>query len=701
MTVEMVSYRDLSELKLTKLDTAVTKWKGIKDEFHDIATGEGRGADVVRLEKQATGADWTGANAELSKQFVVEAAREFHDAAEQAKSIHLAVKLSRQRMQKHQSDLQKKVEDIRDEGLHVAGDGKVSDSEHYTDEGKRKAAEEKIKAAEARIEKVLKAAASTQHDLAEGLRLLVQDAHDFSGADYGSYDDIRKIVGRADADKAIDEVRDLYKQAKNGDRVNLTKLDSFNDLAELQRSNPAFAKRLTTQLGAKDTLLFWRMMCGDGFEITNENARGRQLVRLRDNLGMTLATASRQRGPDIAKWKDDVLWLGRRPISNPGHPKHDPSGFQVMSSLMGKGRFDTDFLRDYGKELREYDKKAGDKGKAWFGTWSDLDPSSSGRGADPMAGFLKAASHNPAFATELFENEDTADYYLKDRTYLPDNPQLGDGKNRAAEALGDALYAGGSGMNPDDPGAEYVEHTADQNKAFHNIFDRLALKKNDMMPELREGMALLLGNHGDETYETMNTVYGQRTPLDQDKLMEITKQISRSPEGYAALNQAMNQSMVHDIMTQKDHPTLSAEQVGRALGFQVEARHQAIDEMTAAEQKSAGWKSFWTYLGVAEASTAPKIGPFSAHIANTAFGISKWWTEDEQAQIAEDGTLEKKSVSAARGNQLRAFARLWLGENGEYAGVDDEWGSEKSVLYKIDQAANAGKHNAERILDGD
>ncbi|MEU3189244.1 hypothetical protein ABZ686_01070 [Streptomyces sp. NPDC006992] len=256
-------------------------------------------------------------------------------------------------------------------------------------------------------------------------------------------------------------------------------------------------------------------------------------------------------------------------------------------------------------------------------------------------------------------------------------------------------------MNPDDPGAEYVEHTADQNKAFHNIFDRLALKKNDMMPELREGMALLLGNHGDETYETMNTVYGQRTPLDQDKLMEITKQISRSPEGYAALNQAMNQSMVHDIMTQKDHPTLSAEQVGRALGFQVEARHQAIDEMTAAEQKSAGWKSFWTYLGVAEASTAPKIGPFSAHIANTAFGISKWWTEDEQAQIAEDGTLEKKSVSAARGNQLRAFARLWLGENGEYAGVDDEWGSEKSVLYKIDQAANAGKHNAERILDGD
>ncbi|WP_431984623.1 hypothetical protein [Streptomyces qinglanensis] len=705
MAVEVVSYRDLSELKFDKMDAAITKWKEIKKEFHDIATGRGEGADVVRLESKAAAADWTGANADISKPFVVEVAREFHDAANEAKSIHKAIDLARQRMHKHQSDLRRTVEDIQGDGLIVTSDGTVTDSMCYADEAKQKLSDKKVRAAEVRIEKILKAAASSQHALADGLRLLVQDAHDFSGADYGSYDDIRKVVGRADADKAVDLAKELSRQAANGDRIDQTKLDSFNDLAELQHSNPVFAEGLATKLGPKGTLEFWRMMSGDGPAIMTKSEYGREMVRLRDNLGMTLATASRVKSPEMAKWKHDLIGLGARPIAYPDmHVMHDPVGFQVMSSLMGKGKFDKDFLHDYEEKLRAFDKKIGGEGQAWSrADWqgTDLDPSGLGRGSDPMAGLLKAASHNPDFATDLFKDPDTAEYYLRDREYPPEDPYLENGRSRAAEALGDALYAGGSGLNPDDPNATYTEHLQDQNTAFHNIFDRLAAEKDGMLPEVRESMAMLLGNHGEETYDTMSAVAGSRdTPLDQQKLMEISKQISRTPEGYAALNQAMNQSMVNDILTEKDHPSLSADHVGRTLGFEVQARQQAIADSTAADQKAAGWKGYFGYFAVAELSTIPPLAPVGGHIANAAFGISKAWTEDEQAQIAEDGALKNKDVSFARANQIKELGHLWYEVNGnsDFAQNDDEWGSKESLEYRFDEKANDGEKNAERIL---
>ncbi|OEV17996.1 hypothetical protein AN219_27900, partial [Streptomyces nanshensis] len=78
--------------------------------------------------------DWTGANADVSKPFVVEVAREFHDAANEAKSIHKAMDLTRQRMHKHQSDLRRAVEDIQSDGLIVTSDGTVTDSMCYADE---------------------------------------------------------------------------------------------------------------------------------------------------------------------------------------------------------------------------------------------------------------------------------------------------------------------------------------------------------------------------------------------------------------------------------------------------------------------------------------------------------------------------------------------------------------------------------------
>ncbi|MGP3977087.1 hypothetical protein ACTWQF_24340 [Streptomyces sp. 8N114] len=695
----------MSELKFDKLDTAITKWKGIKDEFDKIATGKGEGADVVRLEKQATSAHWTGEAANTGKPFVVKVAREFHDAADEAKSIHQAIKLARQRMHKHQSDLHKVVEDLRADGLLVASDGTITDSMCYADEAKQKASDKKVKAAKVQIEKILRAAAATQHNLADGLRQLVKNAHDFSGANWDSYEDIQRVTGGADAKKAADLIKKLSKEAADDDDITMTNLDALNDLAEIQRNNPGFAEGLAKQLSPKETLEFWRMMPGDGLEVKADSAKGKELSRLRDNLGMTLATASREKSPEMMKWKQDLINLGNKPIGRPGEDlPNGPFGFQVMGSLMGKGKFDTDFLRDYEKELRTFDKGIGQKGRVWpimMYQNTDLDPAHQGeRSADPMTGFLKAVSHNPEFATDLFKDKEAADYYLNDREFVPEDSLS---PNRAAEALGDALYAGGSGLNPDDPDAKYAEHTGPQNEAFHNIFDRLAAKKDDLMPELRGDVAHLLGNHGTEVHATMSAPLGEG-PLDEAKLLELSKQVSQTPEGYAILNESMNRAIVNDIVTETKDPSDAITRSGRTMGFLEEARHQAIADQSADEQKKAGWKSFGTYAGAATAlRLIPPIAPVAGHLDLTAFALSRAYTEDEQARIAADGTLKNIEASKARTNQLTELAKLWQEQHGDWADppgtANDREGyvTDYGVKDQFGRAADHGKDEAERI----
>ncbi|MEV7425443.1 hypothetical protein [Streptomyces sp. NPDC091212] len=48
-------------------------------------------------------------------------------------------------------------------------------------------------------------------------------------------------------------------------------------------------------------------------------------------------------------------------------------------------------------------------------------------GSDPMTGYLKAVSHNPDFATELFNRGDVADYLLTDRDFYDEDDPFGKG----------------------------------------------------------------------------------------------------------------------------------------------------------------------------------------------------------------------------------------------------------------------------------
>ncbi|OEV14303.1 hypothetical protein AN219_28190, partial [Streptomyces nanshensis] len=81
-------------------------------------------------------------------------------------------------------------------------------------------------------------------------------------------------------------------------------------------------------------------------------------------------------------------------------------------------------------------------------------------------------------------------------------------------------------MNPDDPTATYVEHTAEHDNVLDNALERLAGQKDEMPAELRDDMAKLLGNHGPDAHMTMGGS-PQEQVLDRADLLEVSKQISR------------------------------------------------------------------------------------------------------------------------------------------------------------------------------
>ncbi|GAA2100151.1 hypothetical protein GCM10009801_72430 [Streptomyces albiaxialis] len=699
MPKDMLSYRDLDQLEFGKLDKAIADWDGIREKFGDMSSGKGEGADAPAIEKQIANATWKGENARRVQKMAPKVAAEVHDAARSARSIHKLLTIARKRLHTHQQDLRDEVKAAKGQDVIIKSDGTVMATKCYTDKQEEKAAQRKVDAVKGRIEKILIAAARTERNLAETLRFLVKDPNDFSGATYNSYKDATEVAGRLDADSAVHLARDLAKAAEKGD-LSPTKLARLNELALLQRTNPEFAERFATQMGPEGTLKFWRLMSGDGPEVWSKSGHGKELTRLRDSLSFTLATASRVDSPQMDKWKQGIYDWGPRPVSYKDmHAMHDPVGYQVMSSLMGKGRFDKDFLAEYGSRLRAFDKKLGDEGKAWSrAEWqgTDLDPSSLGRAVDPMTGFLQATSHNPEFATELFANKENADFYLN-RDYVAEDPYREDGKRRNAEALGDAMFAAGSGIDPDDPDAKFVEHTGRHNEIFKHVLNNLAEKKNDMMPELRDDMAMLMGNHGDRVYDTMSARLGNG-PLNESQVMEVSKQISRTPEGYAILNQSMNEAMVHDIQREHKDPTDAVENSGRAVGFLEEARHRAIGEQAEADKKDAGWNEFWKYMGVAEVSALPVFGPYGVHAANGMFALTKDWTEDEQARIAAEATGQNIDASKVRSNQLEEFARMWREEHGHWAQDREGYITEKGVQGKFADAADHGKLEAKRIV---
>ncbi|WP_369206335.1 DUF6571 family protein [Streptomyces sp. PU-14G] len=319
-----------------------------------------------------------------------------------------------------------------------------------------------------------------------------------------------------------EDVDALMKLAGNDDLKKDPKLLSqFNGILAKNAHNADFAEQFATRKGAKGVMEFWNKVARpeyeDGpFSEPKKRPEGvtKQLAALQDNLGDTLALASHSDSPKMQQWKHDVIALGDNRLPGPSKPgTYDaapPYGFQVMSNLMRTGKWDADFLNDYGDKLLKEDKRPfearggrteDDGHRKWLSEglkpvdYLNFGPKAD-QGADPMTGFLEAMGHNGDASTEFFSNDDHFDYLLRERKYIQDganSPDFDPEKDvvPSREALGHALGAAATGHAWDAPLDHSPSHTKEQADLMSKLVKAVGQVDEDRMkiaPGMHDGL---------------------------------------------------------------------------------------------------------------------------------------------------------------------------------------------------------------------
>ncbi|MFD0393690.1 hypothetical protein ACFQ3Z_19825 [Streptomyces nogalater] len=78
-----ITYKDLVEVDLGRLESAVSDWKGTVDKLKTAAENARKG-----MKAKADSARWAGVNATLTREFVDKTAKEIADLHTEASSIH-------------------------------------------------------------------------------------------------------------------------------------------------------------------------------------------------------------------------------------------------------------------------------------------------------------------------------------------------------------------------------------------------------------------------------------------------------------------------------------------------------------------------------------------------------------------------------------------------------------------------------------
>ncbi|WP_019545340.1 hypothetical protein [Streptomyces sulphureus] len=685
MATERLGFQALDTLKLGKLKKAVDAWADMRTKLGDIAEG-GEGATAAQLERMTAGADWSGANAQITQKFTKQTAEQVRKMAEQAESVRVVLSGAHSALKRHKKNLQNEIEDAAKKDVLVLSDGSVNPVNPSAQNPDAKPPTQgTIDGVKERIDTILEEAGHDNAVARRGLEKLAKDPYSFADISYKSFED-------ADAEQGVKDAEDAADLMRRKDKLTGPQLAQLEELLERQHNNPAFAEKLATEMGPEGVLQFWRSVADPGQGDTPTGARSDALGRVQDQLSLTLATASHVDTPAMEEWKKNFIDAGSKQF---GHPDIMAKGwgFQYASALMGKGKFDSDFLDQYGDALTKFEKEKTKGAIDPAGLWANPangDPviNHSGKDpmTDPMTGFLKATSHNPEFASELFGDEQTAKYLLKDREYYPeDSPHSPDNselKERASvNALGDALFAGGSGVNPDEKGAEFTTPDSGQKRVLHNALSVLGEQNDEMAPELRDDMAKLLVTHGDDTYETVseqNPTGG--SPLDHEDLAQVTKQISRTPEAHALLQEGMGLQIMKDMDGIEDMSKQaqdgSLRKAGTVLGYLEEARYQALET----DKDDPAWTARMAYHGIGSVvGEIPVVGDVAQRGVDA---LTEQWRMHEEAEIEQAQEEEIKENNNVRKLKTQDLFEYWNDKTGRH---DPDDNSKEDGLTEYDE----------------
>ncbi|MGX1477865.1 UNVERIFIED_CONTAM: hypothetical protein RKD50_006673 [Streptomyces canus] len=676
----MVSIPYLDKADLGPLADAAASWKALPAKY-DALQREFEQRVVNHLKGH-----WDGDAAEAAFVTMGKARTEYENAATEAERIAKLLLDAHGEFAASQKQLHALLDEARNDHYKVYDDGRVEDVDPRQDSptasaspGLAEERKKKLDSLVSRLTRVLEVATAADEAASSALeRDANGDSQSFNTSVYTTLDSVE-----ADQAAAL-----MNKKGRLSD-AEITKL---NLLLSANKNDPEFSRDFAVKTGGENMLSKYNELMSPPAGTTLSKAQLAQLKELKANLGTTIGTATtsddhRKGGPDpeITKFQNDLLKAGQRDFNaNPTESPYGLSGYQLTSSLMSEGKWDKDFLQDYGDALITAEKNGANAGQnpdAYWGYPRTLGTTNIGA-LDPMSGYMDALGHNPEASTEFLtsdatingEKVDHLDYLLKDR-HWPEGPgYTGDDKNPSGyNNLGHALESATSGRSFDDDGAP-VKHTPERAALMKEVVDTIGSDPGLASDSPRDALRDSLGNM---TAEYMADVqgaianeqgtikpFGADANLDMGTLEPFMATVGRDPDAYVAITEASqantaiwmqqvadgNPSDLNAAMENVTYPG------GVVAGILSDSRDQAIFEEHSASDKdfndavATGDKWAGRGLGMAVGAATGTAAPIVGTVAG-------WAVEDIQAMVVEQ--VQQDTTDEAKREAATKYAEGW------------------------------------------
>ncbi|WP_449348492.1 hypothetical protein [Streptomyces shaanxiensis] len=706
----MVSIPYLDKADLGPLADAAASWAALPAKYEALQR-EFEQRVVNHLKGH-----WDGDAADAAFVTMGKARTEYENAATEAERIGKLLRDAHGEFAASQKQLHALLDEARNDHYKVYDDGRVEDVDPRQDSptasaspGLAEERKKKLDSLVSRLTRVLEVATAADEAASSALE------RDANGGDNQSFN--TSVYTTLDAVEADQASALMNKKGRLTD-AEITKL---NLLLSANKNDPEFSREFAVKTGGENMLSKYNELMSPPAGTTLSKAQLAQLKELKANLGTTIGTATtsddhRKGGPDpeITKFQNDLLKAGQRDFNaNPTESPYGLSGYQLTSSLMSEGKWDKDFLQDYGDALITAEKNGANGGQnpdAYWGYPRTLGSTNIGA-LDPMAGYMDALGHNPEASTEFFgsdtevngEKVDHYDYLMKDRHWPEGAGYTGDDKNpNGYNNLGHALESAVTGHSYDSsPSAETPAHNEQQaalmGKLVHDISrdgelahdgmqDSLGRMTAEYMPDVYRG----LRPDGESEKDFLPLGDSVSANLSEQDITRFMYTVGQDPDGYAAISygqtqysaELMNYHLSHpDAYGLSDKETIyEISETGAQVDGILSLGRQDSDMQESAEGDkvfndrlaSAGdWGKSITSIGIGvgtAAITSPVGGAVAGEVAGHVSGqlidmvVSDLERDSSNEALYASGADLESSKSAVQA-QLRNAAGISVAEN--------------------------------------
>ncbi|WP_435596314.1 PPE domain-containing protein [Streptomyces albogriseolus] len=532
-----ITYQQLRTADLSSLSDAVDAWRRLPGQFDTVARSFGS-----TVTKGLRDSDWKGETATeaLEKFDLIE--KQMKAASDEAHDVHTLLRSALEAFQSAKKQLMAIEKQVaEDKYLKITPEGRVycdisaapQDHQESLSKGYFNAVQDYNK----KVDSILKDADDADLALHHSL------TSDPNGSARGFNTETATTIKEAEQRRkeALQDAKAMVELARKGGDLSVAQVRRMRGVFAMHEGDPLFNEKFATSLGAKGTLQFWVDLSE-----AHAGARGTDLKDLKgfqEQISTNLANATHSDSRAMQQWKQDVIDSGnisfKADSKEPFYRPPGAVGFQVMSSLMGSGKYDTDFLSDYGKALLKVDKAPAGEGKYTEEVWQRGADLVFGKetGRDPLNGYLDALSHNPEAATHSLSSKSDLTHLLESSKYT-----------ERGDSLGEALEAAVTGVVPGETVTEIPSHSATQVQIVQNVVHAVAQPSGGenlvskaglgesfghiasaYMPEISHALA------GPGADAALVTTSQAPKGLERTDVTRFLYEVSRDPDGKAAI----------------------------------------------------------------------------------------------------------------------------------------------------------------------